>query len=278
MKELLRLEGLSYTYEDGTRALQGMDATIYEGEKLAVLGANGCGKSTLFLCLCGLLRGEGTICWKEEPYRYDKKSLQAIRRQVGLVFQEPDLQLFCMDVWQEAAFAPRNLRLKKEEVKRRVEYWLKKMDVWQLREKPPHLLSYGQKKRVSMAAVLTAEPELLILDEPTSSLDPLHSQQVMDHLEELWQEGKTLVLSTHDVDLAYRWADRVILMKEGKILLQGRPEEVFLQEETLQEAGLLMPQVLRMHRALVKGGILSKEAPIPRSMEQLEESIAQQEG
>lgn len=275
MPPILSVKALSYSYPDGTKALDKLTFCVNKGEKIAVLGANGSGKSTLFLCLNGVVRAkQGEICLSGKPYAYDKKSLIKIRSKVGIVFQDPETQLFCSDVYQEVAFGPANLKLPVDILKDRVEQSMQQLDVQDYRHRPAHLLSYGQKKRVSIAAVLSMQPELILFDEPAASLDPVHTKQLQDILDTLTGQGLTMLMATHDVDTAFAWADRVLVLVEGKVAALDLPELVFDDLALLKQANLTEPAVLRLYRALLKTG-REKAQQIPRTVAELEAYIAQ---
>lgn len=240
------VEDLYYTYADGTPALQGLSLNALPHTRTAVLGANGSGKSTFLLHLNGLLTAQrGTVRIFGRPA--DRGNLPLIRRQVGFVFQNPDDQLFSTSVAEDVAFGPRNLGLEPAEVDRRVTRALQMVGVTHLAERPPHHLSLGQKKRAAIAGVLAMEPDLLVLDEPTASLDPAAVRLLMNLLDRLHAQGRTIVLATHDVDLAYAWADRVVVLAGGRLLAVGTGE--LLQDEDLMlRASLELPVLLRVFR------------------------------
>lgn len=255
MGPILAACDLEFTYPNGTTALRGISLEIEKGSKVAILGPNGAGKSTLFLHFNGIFRPQrGKVFWQGQELRYDRASLASLRQKVGIVFQDPDSQLFSASVFQEISFGPLNLGLPPEEVKRRVDKAMAATGIKELADKPTHFLSYGQKKRVCIAAVLAMEPEVIIFDEPTAYLDPLLACQVIELLDEINRAGKTVVLSTHDVDLAYCWADWIFILKSGQLLAKGRPEEVFLDPQLIQEAGLTIPWILEVYRELQKRG------------------------
>jgi cobalt/nickel transport system ATP-binding protein len=269
LEAILAACDLEFTYPDGTLALRGLSLEIERGEKVAVLGPNGAGKSTLFLHFNGIFRPRrGKILWQGREVRYDRSFLAALRQKVGIVFQDPDSQLFAASVFQEVSFGPLNMGLPREEAKRRVERALAVTGIEDLKDKPTHFLSYGQKKRVCIAAVLAMDPEVLVLDEPTASLDPLLSEQITGLMEEINRVGKTVVISTHDVDLAYSWADRIFVMKGGQLLAGGRPEEVFLQPQVVRQAGLTLPWILEVYLELRRRGWSLGPRP-PRRKEDL---------
>jgi cobalt/nickel transport system ATP-binding protein len=222
MTIILETRSLSYSYGDGTKALKDVSISLEAGKKVALVGPNGAGKSTLMLMFNGILRPrEGEVLFRGRPMSYDAVSLRSIRRAVGMVFQNSDDQLFAPTVYQDVAFGPTNLGYAAEKVKRYAGFALQYVGLLGYERRPPHHLSGGEKKRVAIAGILAMEPEVIILDEPTSNLDPASSEEIMEMLDELNLGGKTLIISTHDVDLAYRWADEVILMKDGGVVRRG---------------------------------------------------------
>ncbi|MBS1193712.1 MAG: energy-coupling factor ABC transporter ATP-binding protein, partial [Methanomicrobiales archaeon] len=209
---ILEARDVRYRYPGGVDAIRGMSFHVRQGEKVALVGPNGAGKSTLLLMFNGMLRPDsGTLLFDNEPLRYDAASLRELRRRVGFVFQNPDRQIIAPTVYQDVAFGPVNLGYPEEKVRTVVGDALRNVGLEGFERRPPHRLSAGEKKRVAIAGVLAMDPDLLVLDEPTSSLDPAGSEDTMELMEELHQAGKTIILSTHDVELAYPWADRAIL-------------------------------------------------------------------
>lgn len=277
MKEtIVKAEKVCYTYEDGTEALKGIDLEIKRGEKIAIMGANGSGKSTFFLHLNGVMKPKsGTIYIDGTPINYSRKGLLEVRKKVGIVFQDPDNQLFSANVIQEISFGILNLGVGEEEAKERVEQVIKELNITEFKEKPTHFLSGGQKKRVAIADILVMDPEVMILDEPASALDPKHARLIDGIVDQLSEKGITVILSTHDVERALIWADRVILFHEGSVVGQGVPEDVFLNQELLTKTNLEKPTVLRIFERLCEVGILDKTLPMPRKAEELERYIMQ---
>lgn len=275
MSELiLEAVNLEYSYPDGTNALRNVNLQVKKGEKLAILGSNGAGKSTLFMQFNGIYRpNSGSIKYEGQDISYNNKALIELRKKVGIVFQDPDSQLFSASVYQDVSFGPLNLELSEEEVIKRVKQALIDTETTDLEDKPTHLLSYGQKKRVSIAGVLAMEPEVIIFDEPTAGLDPRHSLEFMQLLEKLNIEGKTIILSTHDVDLAYSWSDRMAIMYSGAIIAHGTPGELFMRSENVERADLTLPWLIEMHSELVQKGWLSPSTPLPKTREDLFRSI-----
>ena len=271
---ILALENVSYTYEDGTEALKGIDLLIRRGEKLAIMGANGSGKSTLFLTLNGIRKPTaGRILYKGRPVDYSRKGLLEMRKNIGIVFQDPDNQLFSASVTQEISFGALNLGLTEEEARARVERVIEELDISPFRDKPTHFLSGGQKKRVSIADVLVMDPEIILFDEPAAALDPKHARMIDGIIDRLGERGITVVMSTHDVERAFIWAERVVLLDEGRIVLEGTPDEIFKNEEALARTNLEKPTVLKVFEALCDAGILDKGLAVPHSSGELEKYI-----
>lgn len=261
---------LRYTYPDGTVALEEVNIAIPPGSRVALLGPNGAGKTTLFLLLTGILRPTaGRVRFDGEDLDGGKRSLAKLRQRVGLVFQDPEQQLFAPTVWEEVAFGPANQGLGREAVAARVEAALAATNLLELRDKATHFLSYGQKKRLCLAGVLAMAPEVLLLDEPTAGLDPEQARRVMVILDEQHRAGRTLVLATHDVDLAYTWADTVYIFGRGQVLASGVPEVVFADAVLMERASLKRPLLLEVFLALRERGLLPPGAAVPRVKEEL---------
>ena len=269
MTSILECRNVVYSYGDGTKALNGVSISLDEGQKIALVGPNGAGKSTLMLMLNGILRpSAGDVLFHGRTFQYDSASLREIRRKVGMVFQNSDDQLFAPTVFQDVAFGPVNLGFPEDKVKLYADYALQYVGLSGYERRPPHHLSGGEKKRVAIAGILAMEPEVLILDEPTSNLDPASSEEIMEMLDELNVGGKTVIISTHDVDLAYRWADEVILMEDGGVLLRGTGQEVFGDAELIKRARLKLPIVVDLYKELVGRGLLNGSKP-PRNVLEL---------
>lgn len=253
MDELLAFEQVSYQYDGGgeREALLPLSVCLRAGEKIAVLGNNGAGKSTFFLLANGVLvPRSGTIRLEGEPVGKKEKQRMRLRQAVGLVFQDPDVQLLAGTVEEEVSFGPMNLELPEEEVRRRVEGALRSLGLSEYRSRGPQYLSGGEKRRVAIADVLAMEPRIMLLDEPSSNLDPAGRQLLEDTLALLHQKGITLAVATHDLDFAWRWADRVLLFHGGRLVLDAPPEIVFAQADTLACCGLGLPLLWQVANAL----------------------------
>ncbi|TGC11029.1 energy-coupling factor ABC transporter ATP-binding protein [Methanolobus halotolerans] len=273
---ILETKDLSFSYPDGTVALDNINIRIEEGKKIAFVGRNGSGKSTLFLSMNGTHRpGKGEILFHGKPLKYDSRSLREVRKNVGIVFQNSDDQIFAPTIYQDVAFGPTNLDYPKEKVKQIVHKTLEYVGLMHLKDKPPHHLSGGQKKRVAIAGIVAMDPEIIILDEPLANLDPVGADEVMDLLNEQSYFGKTIIISTHDVNLAYSWADYVFLMSEHKIISEGTPEEIFVQPDKLKAAHLRRPATLEIYEEIKMRG-LAKTNCCPRDIPDLVHSLRSQ--
>lgn len=229
MSLLLELDGLHFRYPGRSEpALRGASLQLMAGQKVALLGANGSGKTTLLLHCNGILRPEqGRIWLQGQPVAYDRRSLQAWRRRVGLVFQNPDDQIFSASVFQDISFGPLNLGLSAAEARARVHAAAELCAITELLERPTHALSGGQKTRVALAGVLAMEPDLLLADEVTAGLDPWMRRQVFMIFAELVAQGKTVLLSTHDLEIARYWADTLVVMEAGQVIAAAAPAVIF---------------------------------------------------
>jgi cobalt/nickel transport system ATP-binding protein len=246
---------IRYCYPRGLEAVRGISFHIRKGEKIALVGPNGAGKSTLMLMFNGMIRPDsGIILFDNEPVRYDRASLRKLRKRVGFVLQNPDRQIIAPTVYQDIAFGPVNLGYSESEVKKAVIGALRYVGLEGFDRRPPHLLSGGEKKRVAIAGVLAMDPDVLVFDEPTSGLDPSGSEDIMELLDELNHQGKTIIISTHDIELAYPWADRAILLLKGNILQEAIPDIAFGSPEHVRKAHLSMPILLDLYCELEKRG------------------------
>ena len=266
---IIEAKDVSYIYSDGTKALDRVNMGIEQGKKIAVIGANGAGKSTLFLHFNGINKPtNGDIIYNGTKISYSNNELMKLRKDIGIVFQEPDNQLFSSSVLQEISFGPMNMKLSRELVLKRIEAAMEATGITELKHKPTHFLSYGQKKRVAIASILAMEPSVLILDEPTSGLDPQNVDVILGILNKLNKAGTTIVVSTHDIDMAYTWADYIYVMDKGLVVGQGNPEEVFINKEMLKAANVKQPWIIEVYSKIMFEDSMHCET-IPRSKEEL---------
>ena len=248
---MLKLEDVVFSYEKGTEIIKGININIEEGKKIVFLGENGSGKSTLFLLMNGLLKPEkGNLYFKGEKIGYKKKELDKLREKVGIVFQDPEIQIFAPTVMQEVAFGLQNLGYSSDETEERALEAMRALEIENLRDIPCHHLSYGQKKRVAIASITAMKPEILILDEPLAWLDPKNKKRILEILLNFSKEGKTMIVSTHDVNFAYDFADYIFVLRDGQLLKSGDKKEVFSDFEFLKNANLDVPVVLKMYSHL----------------------------
>jgi energy-coupling factor transport system ATP-binding protein len=249
--ELIRIEDLWFSYEGGPAlqaeryALSGVDLSIIKGQRIAVIGANGSGKSTLLKHFNGLLVPTAGEVWVSGMSTRDRGALKKIRRSVGMVFQNPETQLVTTLVEDEVAFGPQNLGLDPEEITERIEWAMAVTGIQTLRDRPPHLLSTGQKQLLAVASVLAMRPDCLVLDEATSMLDPASRERVEDTIRRLNSEGMTVISSTHSMDEASE-AGRIIVLAGGEVAADGEPCDVFSRRKTLRELRLDLPTTVRI--------------------------------
>jgi cobalt/nickel transport system ATP-binding protein len=254
---ILEARDIRYRYPRGMEAIRGISFHIRRGEKIALVGPNGAGKSTLLTMFNGMIRPEsGIMLFDNQPIQYDAASLRMLRKRVGFVLQNPDRQIIAPTVYQDVAFGPVNLGYSEPEVRDAVIHALRHVGLEGFERRPPHQLSGGEKKRVAIAGVLAMDPDVLVFDEPTSGLDPSGSEDIMELLDELNHEGKTIIISTHDVELVYPWADKAILMLGGQILQEDVPEVAFGKPGCVRKAHLSLPTLLELHMELQKRGFL----------------------
>jgi cobalt/nickel transport system ATP-binding protein len=266
---LVALRGASYAYEDGPTVLSGLDFEIREGRALALLGRNGSGKTTLMRLLSGGLRPqEGRLTVEGQPVAYDRKGLTRLRTTVQLVVQDPDDQLFAASVEQDVSFGPLNLGLDDTQVRARVAEALAALDITALADRPTHLLSYGQRKRTAIAGAVAMRPRVLVLDEPTAGLDPDGQERLLTTLDGLRTAGTTVVMATHDVDLALRWADDAALLTPSGART-GPVAEMLARTDLLRQAGLRLPWGIAVAGLLREQGLLADDAAGPRTPEGL---------
>ena len=259
MSEIIKTEHLAYTYPGmddmpGVAVFQDMNLSVEEGSFVAILGTNGCGKSTLAKHFNSILLPTGGKVWVCGLDTADEERLMAVRRSVGMVFQNPDNQIVANVVEEDVAFGPENLGIASPEIRHRVNKALKQVGMYEYREHAPHLLSGGQKQRVAIAGVIAMQPKCIVLDEPTAMLDPRGRREVMETIGQLNREkGITVVLITHHMDEAAK-AQRVVVLHRGKIAADGTPKEVFSQVELLHDLGLAAPETVELCYELNQAG------------------------
>lgn len=267
---IVSVRNLRYSYGGEREILKGINVDIEEGQRVAVIGTNGAGKSTFFLNLNGVLEAdEGEIYFRGKKMTREKKDLMELRRGIGIVFQDADNQIIATTVMGEVSFGPMNLRLPKEEVESRVNEALEYMNISDFKERAPHYLSGGEKKRVTIADIIAMHSEVMIFDEPTAALDPVNVIALEAVLEKLYRQGKTILVSTHDLDFAYRWAERIIVFCDGQIIADGVPEEVFRNEEVLKQANLKKPTMLEVAEILAEKNLGLDKNQYPKNVSEL---------
>ena len=266
----LQAVNVAFAYPGGEQALRDLSLSVKKGQRLALLGANGVGKTTLLLHLNGTLKPQaGRVEVDGAPADYGRKGLLDWRQKVGLVFQDPDDQLFAATVGQDVSFGPINLGLPKNEVSHRVQESLKALDILELAQRPTHMLSFGQKKLAAIAGVLAMRPSVMVLDEPTAGLDFHATGQLLQAIHRLHRMETTLVLATHDIDLAYAWADEVALLREGTVARQGPSGEVLRDRDLLAQCHLRMPWALDVALGLQQWAGTMEPVTWPRTQSEL---------
>lgn len=256
-QKLIEVSNLTFVYPDGTLALEGINVDIYENEFIAFIGQNGSGKTTLAKCLNGILRPtEGHVKIADIDTR-TKGTVKKIVTRVGYVFQNPDHQLFNNTVAKEIAYGPRNIGLSRQEIEERVAEAARVAGVPDdVFDEHPFFLSKGLRQRVAIASILAMRPQTIIVDEPTTGQDLKRSLEVMNFLRELWQnEGHTIIIITHEMSIVARYAQRVVVLGQGKVLLDGTTREVFAQPEVLERTFVKPPQITRLAQALSDFGM-----------------------
>jgi cobalt/nickel transport system ATP-binding protein len=264
-------------YERGRRVLDGASLTVPAGRRVAILGANGSGKTTLLRCLSGALKpSSGAVTVDDVPLEHSRRGLRAHRQEVQLVLQDPDDQLFSASVAQDVSFGPINLGLAEDAVRDRVAEALRLLAVDALADRPTHQLSYGERKRVAIAGAVAMQPCVLLLDEPTAGLDPSAVAEALAALTRLQRAGSTVVMSTHDVDLALAWADEVAVVVD-RAVVQGPPEVLLGDDDLLARARLDRPWALTVGARLRELGLLSG-GPLPRDAAALLAALPERPG
>ncbi|MFI3227576.1 MAG: ATP-binding cassette domain-containing protein [Clostridia bacterium] len=250
--EIIKFNSVSYDYPDGTNALDNIDISIEEGSSIAILGGNGSGKSTLFLHCNGIYKpSKGEVYFKGEKIEYNKKSLFDLRKNIGIVFQNSDEQLFSSNVRNDILFGMKNLKLGEEEINKRFDIVVERTGVKDLLNKPTHALSFGQKKRVAIAGVLAMQPSVIILDEPTAGLDPQGTSEILQLITEIKKDlGITIIFSTHEIDLVPLYCDKAIILNNGKIAYNGDLDYLWNNPKILRENNLRLPRIAHLMEIL----------------------------
>jgi len=257
---VIETKKLTYTYPGGTKpSIRDVSIKIEKGEFVLITGPSGCGKTTLCRCFNGLiphfyqgeLKGEVFVT----GLKVAEHPIYELAKHVGLVFQNPENQLFALSVEKDVAFGLENLGMAREEIRKRVDWAMKLTGIYELRERAPNELSGGQQQRVAIASVLAMQPEVIVLDEPTSFLDPLGAKKIFEVIYELNRKlGITVVLVEHRLDLTARYADHIIIMDNGKVVLEGKPREILSSEEA-RLIGVGIPKATRLYQILQKDGV-----------------------
>lgn len=252
----LETKDLSYTYHDGTQALKKVNIKIKKGEKVAIMGPNGAGKSTLFSHFNGLNEPtSGHVEIDGEKIIFERDELLKVRQKVGIVFQDPNDQLFAPTVKEDVAFGPMNLGLDYDEVEKRIKESLEMVGMASFEDKTPHHLSGGQQKRVAIAGIIAMRPEIMILDEPTAGLDPEGVDKVLNILNNLNKEGMSIVISSHDIEMVSQFADKIFVLYEGSIIAEGDKHQIFSDKELLKKAHLKAPVTTEILYKLKENGL-----------------------
>ena len=252
----LETKNLSFTYPDGTEALKNVNIQIKKGEKIAIMGPNGAGKSTLFSHFNGLSEPtSGHVEIDGEKIVFTREELLKVRQKVGIVFQDPNDQLFAPTVKEDVAFGPMNLGLDYDEVNARIKEALEMVGMSGFEDKTPHHLSGSQQKRVAIAGIIAMRPEIMILDEPTAGLDPEGVDKVLNILNKLNEEGMSIIISSHDIEMVNHFADKIFVLYGGEIIAKGDKHQIFSDKELLKKAHLKAPITTEILYKLKKNGL-----------------------
>lgn len=267
---IVSVKDAKFSYPAGISAIKGISLKVYQGERVAILGPNGSGKSTLILLIAGLLTpkiGEISVFGEKTS----SKNFQKFRSRIGVVFQDPDDQLFTQSVIEDIEYGPNNLKLPDEDIKQRSDHVLEKMGIQHLGNCPPHRLSFGEKKKVALATALVLKPELLMLDEPTANLDLISRRGLIDTLNELSKTGTTIMVATHDVEALPELADRVIAINHGTVFGQGKIQEILQDRNLLESAGLEQPAIVKLFSELKSKGLVRN---VPMTAHEAQEELS----
>jgi cobalt/nickel transport system ATP-binding protein len=267
---ILEARDVAFMYREGAWTIRGLNFMLGEPRRICLLGANGVGKSTLLLLLNGTHRPlEGEIRVLGAPIDYSRAGLHRLHRQVGMVLQDPDDQLFGATVEQDVAFGPLNNGMTSADARQVVSNTLARLGIAHLADRPIHELSLGEKKRVALAGVLVLRPAIVLLDEPTAGLDFEGITAMLGLLDDLHRSGTTLLISTHDTELAYEWADEAWVLADGRITAQGPTKQVLLHRATLEHAHLKVPLVVEIALAIHERRVELADRPLPATRDEL---------
>ena len=260
MRKAIDIKDLNFNYPDGTPALENISLEVFAGESVAIIGPNGSGKTTLLLHLNGILKGQkGSV--EIFGANTNDGDIKGLRRKVGVIFQDPDDQLFMPSVFDDVAFGPINMGVAKGLVKERVKTALELVGLSGYEDRCSHHLSFGEKKRVSFATILSMEPEMLVLDEPTANLDPRSRDELVNIVKRLNEAGKTIIMATHDVNAVAEVANRVYVLNRS-IVARGTTREIFSNQKLLRENNLDIPEVAHLFEVLRCFGYNCEELPL----------------
>lgn len=252
-ENILKCENLCFSY-DKELSINNISIEIKKGSITAILGRNGAGKSTLFLTINGInIKDSGNVYFNDKLIEYDKRGISEIRKSIGIVFQDPNNQLFSASVIKDVSFGALNLGYSKDKAREMAETALKEVEMYDYIDKPTHALSFGQKKRVAIAGVLVMNPELIILDEPTAGLDPMGANEILTMLKKINQEkGTTIIIATHEMDIVPLCCNYAYVLDKGKTVMQGTPEEIFCRADELRKYDLRLPRIAHLMEILKK--------------------------
>lgn len=275
---IISTRNLRFLYPNGTVALEDINIEVPKGKRIVLLGPNGAGKSTLFLHFNGIFTpASGSVLYDGKEIIYSRKHLEELRSKVAIVLQNPDDQIFSSVVEEDVAFGPLNLGLGMKEVEERVSDALDMVGLTELKEMPTQQLSFGQRKRVAIAGAIAMRPEVLVMDEPTAGLDPRMVHELLELVDELNQQGLTVIMSTHDVETAYSWADEVRVMNKGRVIYSGDPDGFFSDGQRARNMGLTEPMLFDLNRTLSRHNQVPM-APYPRNIFELNQKFGQHKG
>ena len=269
MSNIFEMDNVTFAHHPShPNVLDGFSIAVEEGSRTAILGANGAGKTTMFYTLTGVYKPQsGEVLFRGMPLDYSKDGLTRVRSEVAVVLQNPDEQMFCSLVEEDIAFGPLNLGVDRDELESRIDKALRDVRMTEFRKRPLQQLSGGQRKRVAIAGALAVQPSVMIMDEPTAGLDPQASMEVLELAQKLHLQGVTVLISTHDIDLAYGWADSINVLRHGRKVFSGTSEEFYSNQEEVHLCGLLSPSTFNMNREISSlRGVA--ESPYPRNVSQ----------